>query len=184
MRVFAGVPVPPAAAAKLKRFTDPEIAGRLRLRGVPPVNLHCTLFFFGEVPDEDLADLCAALDRIGGRVQPFTALFSGGILFPTRNSFPRVAAVPCREGCEALCSLHRNIGRETVRGGGDGARFRPHITVARISRRIRRDELASLWTAASQRSVTIPVDSFVLYRSVLHRSGASYDPLFTVELGR
>ncbi len=183
MRVFAGVPVPPAAAVQLDTFLHPGVVRAQRLRRVQPGNLHCTLCFFGEIPDEEVAELCEALNRTGGRSRPFTALFSGGLLFPPGKNLPRVAAVPCREGSEDLRSLHESILRESGRGR-EGARYRPHITVARIAKGTRRDELASLWTTSAERPVVVTVESFVLYRSVLHRSGASYDPLFTVELGR
>ena len=137
MRMFAAVVPPPEALEHLDEFLDVRReAGDLRW--VQADQVHLTLAFLAAVPERRLDDLVERLGRAAARRTPFVARAAGGGAFPNaarakviwaglelddagRTELDRLAT-----GCRAAAT---RAGVEV-----DGARFRPHLTVARTKR--------------------------------------------------
>ncbi len=112
--------------AALKGYTDQG------LRLMPEDKLHLTLKFLGEVKEEQVAAVEAALEKVATASSPFTLQLNGTGCFPESGDVrvvwagisPQLALSDCVERIESsLASL--GFARET-------GPFVPHITVARI----------------------------------------------------
>jgi 2'-5' RNA ligase len=134
MRMFAALVPPPEALEQLDEFLQVRReAGDFRW--VQPDQVHVTLAFLESVPEHKLDDLLERLGRAAGRRTAFDTAITGGGAFPNagrakvlwtgldldetgRTELDRLAT-----GCRAAAN---RAGIEV-----DGARFRPHLTLAR-----------------------------------------------------
>lgn len=147
-------------------------------RPVPPENLHLTLAFLGDQTDEALEEAHLALS--GLRAAAFDVQLAGvdvlGEQAP-RLVFAGVAPNP------ALAQLER-AAVQALRAAGlrfARQRFRPHVTIARLSGAPGWSEIGALrhYLAghAGFRPPPFRVDGFGLWRSHLSRKGARYEEL-------
>ncbi len=153
-------------------------------RHVAPDNLHLTLAFLGEQPDGVIAEADAALQ--GLRLPAFELSLCGVDVFggPAPGLvFLGVAPNP------ALGALHRKV-MGALRGAGLGlgrVRFRPHVTLARLPKRLGagdRDRLGQFLAAhADLRLPPFRVGHFTLYRSTLGRGAPLHEVLADYPLG-
>lgn len=174
MRAFLGLPLPDALAGPLSDLAQEVPVGR----PVAHENLHLTLAFLGEQPEARLATLATEIstaDLPGASLAPGGLELMGG---------ERVLAV-VMTGPEAL---HARLMRK-VREAGielERRRFRPHVTLARLPRRLSREEeerLAGFLSRGAPPLPTAPAEELALYRSQLGPEGARYDILAAWPLG-
>jgi 2'-5' RNA ligase len=150
-------------------------------------NLHITLRFIGEVPEDRAHDIVAALDRI--RTGGFTVTVSGAGRF---GSGARTRALWAGvERTAALVALHEKIDRALIGIGlpPEGRKYTPHVTLARFSAGRDRSRDASAgrvlqWLEAQGGFFAMPFEAreFILYESHLGRNGADYVPLASFPL--
>lgn len=153
MRLFVAIAPPPAAVADLARWLDPlRGAAGPGLRWTGTDSWHLTLAFLGEVPDAVLPGLHARLRRAAGRHPAVTLAISAGGAFPgparARVLWAGVEVIPddpavppAGPGRGArrppLGALAASVAAGARRAGAaspdEGRRFRPHITLARLS---------------------------------------------------
>ena len=134
-RLFVAVVPPPAAAGHLKEALAVQRDVLEGLRWTPTEHWHVTLAFLPAVPPAAVPDLVTRLGRAASRRTVGPARVAGAGAFPrtvratvvwagvrTENEeLARLAA-----GCRAAA---RRVGVQTP-----DARFRPHLTLARLSR--------------------------------------------------
>jgi 2'-5' RNA ligase len=151
-RVFVALPLPEplgrALAAAVRPVLTPPGAERPRLRFPRPESLHLTLHFLGDVAEERVPDLLAALDEhLDGAAAP-------GLELDHTGGFPSLAKAHVlwagvRETSEPVGRLDELRARtlDAVDAAGfpvtaERARpFRPHVTVARVGRGRSRGDL-------------------------------------------
>jgi 2'-5' RNA ligase len=135
-------------------------------------NLHLTLQFIGEMPEDRLGDIHHALSRI--RQRPFELAVAGiGHFSQGRNATMLWVGVDRNEG---LVQLRDKVVQALKREGveGDGQRFAPHITLARLQR-VAEARLADYVAAHNLfRLPPLTVTSFTLFSSFLSSSRAIY----------
>lgn len=135
-------------------------------------NLHLTLRFIGELPEDRMADIHHGLSRV--RQQPFEIAVAGiGYFKQGRN--PTVLWVGVDRN-DALGQLHDKIEQALQREGleSDGRRFAPHIALARLQR-APETRLAAFVAAHNLfRLPPFAVKSFILFSSFLSSSRAIY----------
>ncbi|MBY5987575.1 RNA 2',3'-cyclic phosphodiesterase [Roseovarius atlanticus] len=173
MRVFVGVPLEDAAIAALLPVQEALRQGRL----VDEENLHLTLAFLDDQPEDVLAELDAALGEI--RVPRWDMEFTGVEAKGGRRPalvWADVAKVqPLRQLHDKVRGAARLAGIDLPR-----ERFRPHVTLARFgrSRPVDMGRLtAFLSTYGGFRAGPFPVERFCLYASTLTPEGPVYDVL-------
>ncbi len=98
--------------------------------------LHLTLAFLAEVPERSLDDLQERLERAAERRTPFTTAIVGGGAFPDAAR-ARVlwAGLELEDAARVEISRLATGARAAAVKAGvavDGARFKPHVTVARL----------------------------------------------------
>lgn len=141
---------------------------------VPPENLHLTLRFIGEVPEDRYDDIVYALESVES--EPFMLSIAGAGHFESRS---RVRALWLGvERVPELMSLHRRIDSALVRTGlpPEERKYIPHVSLARLNDAP--PVQVSHWLQANNmfRAMPWPVHSFVLFSSFLSRNGAIYRP--------
>jgi 2'-5' RNA ligase len=208
MRVFAALPLPQPALARLEKAV-----GELRRRGgdlrtVRPEGMHITLIFFGELGEERLAEVQSALEDRTLAGPPIDATIGGLGQFPPRGT-PRVLYCPVRRGAEQVVALYGRLREAVLAAWGRGASEAGGTAAAGLSGvgldgRLRSSGRPS-WddgrpfaphvTVARNRGAPVAVDGFeelfdfeepacldrlVLFQSLLKPGGSEYRPLRTV----
>jgi len=134
--------------------------------------LHLTVRFIGEVDRRTADDVAAALGTVHQRAFDL-ALSSVGHF--GSGSHPHALWAGVRP-VEDVTHLHKKVDQALVRIGLEPERraYRPHVTIARLSRRAGsiRDFLEG---NAALCSAPFQVDGFGLYESRLSQAGATYE---------
>lgn len=179
IRLFIGLrPPAPVRDALLDLEDDLDDA-----RWQDEEQLHLTLRFIGEVERACAEDLAAELERVHASAP--TVRLAGVGAFGGRGRQGQLwAGLHPRE---PLVALHRKVDQLCVRAGlaPEHRAFTPHITVARLPRRIAVDRPdVTHWLArhATLTSEPFTFDRLILYRSHLGPAGASYEPVLSVPL--
>lgn len=162
------------------------------VRRVPVDQLHLTVAFLGSIPAAKGVLLGAALHSV---VVPLPALSFEKVEHWPSASHPRLIVVPFAAS-DGLAALEARV-RALVAGLGlpidDHRPFRPHVTLARLSRAEQADGARLMRVAATNdakvdgvpRSAALPgepdfmprFDTLTLFSSTLARHGARYRPL-------
>lgn len=174
MRIFTALVLPQDAREALEDLQTHLQRGRL----VPGENLHLTLNFLGECSAAEVEAAHEALETL--RAKPVLLRLSEPAVFGGR----RGQAVGLNaNGGDRLSDLHARS-EARLRGAGlqfERRRFRPHVTLARLSGRV---DAAPLFPALVARHLgPFTCTSFALYASHLHPDGAVYEMLAAYPLG-
>lgn len=175
-RLFTAVLPPADLIEELDHFLTPRRQAEPRLRWTRPEGWHLTTAFMASVPDDGVDRLMEALADVAARTPAFRLRLGGGGAFPWPRE-TKVLWLGLAEGASELTSLAERSRNAAVRAGVrvDGARFVPHLTLARANRAIDSTRLVRVldtfdadgWTA----------DEFVLIQSHLRDRGNRYEVL-------
>src|SRR5581483_1580721 len=130
MRLFTGVDLPEDVRERLERLLM-HLRSCAHLKWSPVYNLHVTLKFIGEWPEQKLPELEAALRTVPPR-EPIATDLKGLGWYPNPHH-PRVFWVGVYGG-EGLHDLAKNIDSAVAPLGiaGEERPFSAHLTLARI----------------------------------------------------
>ena len=139
MRMFVAL-VPPADVLEdLDAFLAPRTEAEPDFRWTVADQWHITLAFLAAVPDRRLDDLESRLKRAAARRTPFDLRISGGGSFPNparaKVLFAGVDAGDARQELVRLATGARAAANKAG-AAAEGARFHPHVTLARLGRPI------------------------------------------------
>lgn len=154
-----------------------------RVRWVPPENLHLTLKFLGDTPEEELPSVFAAVDELAASVSPFFLEIQGVGCFPHLRA-PRVIWAGCGEGTEEVQRLARQVEDAFYELGFGRERrpFHPHITLGRVN--LPRDAASlSLEEEIDRMFGALSIESITVFMSTLKKSGAEYAAMHHALLG-
>lgn len=177
------IELPGDARAEVARATAPFRGADDALRWTRTENLHLTLAFLGEMPEERVPALTEALAGAAAQVAPFALTLSGVGGFPGLRR-PRVVwagvAAP-----DALGRLHAAVEAALVPHGYLAERrpYTPHLTLARAQggRAQPMPELAER-AAEVELGTSLEVKEIVLMRSRTEAGGARYERLAALAL--
>lgn len=166
-RLFIALTPPPAVRDVLAGLAEP-------LPGVTwtnPEQLHVTLRFLGEVPDEVSAGMIDRLRRV--TVQPFILPLEGFGTFPP-NRPPRVLWIGVGTGHPRLFQLRQRVDDAVLASGLqlDVRTFHPHVTLARTAETAAPAVAHWLHTHREIAPPPFRVEAFELYASELRPTGA------------
>lgn len=180
MRVFAALPLPSEIRKNLSDVMDKLSFSYKNLKMVPPLSLHITLHFFGEIREEKTEKLKSLLDDplLTGRI--IKASLGGIGSFPARGN-PRVIFCTLKEGAEEVVSFRKTF-NEIIHNSGfaveeKGRSFTPHITLAR--NKLGRIDPHFLNSFNLEQQIFF-FDRLILYQSILQSAGAEHRPLKTL----
>jgi len=178
-RLFLALALPEPVRATLVALAEP-------LRGVAwtqPAQLHLTLRFLGDVPEENIEPITARLAAV--QVEPFLLPLEGVGAFPPKSA-PRIVWLGVGRGHPRLHQLRKRVDDAVLAAGLtalDLRSFHPHVTLARCT------ELAAAavvpWLRAHHGFVAPPfrVAAFDLCASELKPAGAVHTRLQSFPLG-
>jgi RNA 2',3'-cyclic 3'-phosphodiesterase len=203
-RLFVAVDPPEVVCGELAAWARAALGGAragdpheseppwAKVRVLGAETMHVTLCFLGGRPIGEVEAIAAALQA---PPQQRVELQVGAPLWlPPRR--PRALALELHDRTGALTRLHASV-RDALAGTVDWQperrRFRPHVTVARIGRggdrrgraagrrrgRSDADGAPQEPTLAPSPQLSFAVGELVLYRSLLSREGARYEPVAT-----
>ena len=133
--MFVAVTPPEDALEHLDEFLEPR-RGTGDFRWVLREQLHVTLAFLADVPDRSTDELLERMERAAKRRTAFpTALVGGGAFPNVRRARVLWAGLELDEVRRTELSRLATGARAAASKAGvavDGARFRPHLTVARL----------------------------------------------------
>ena len=167
-------------------ISDPvkDVLSRLQtgLKGAKWVsreNLHLTIRFLGDVSENEVEDIDAALREI--RYKPFSLEFQGLDVF---SSGERVRSLWIGISSKVeIAYLKKRVDGTLFRVGvrPDTRKYVPHVTLARL--RGRQQKLSHYFeTVDPQTRVSVDVKALTLFSSYLGRKGAVYSPVFRYPL--
>jgi 2'-5' RNA ligase len=176
MRLFTGIDLREDVRERLERLLM-HLRPCAHLKWSPVYNLHVTLKFIGEWPEDKLPQLETALRSLPPR-DPIPAEVKGFGWYPNPHH-PRVFWVGVQGG-EPLAALANDIDVALSPLGikSEDRPFNAHLTLARIKEPAPLQALRS--TIAQLESVeygAFPVDRFYLYRSQPGSAGSIYTKL-------
>ncbi|MGI4992014.1 RNA 2',3'-cyclic phosphodiesterase [Halobacteriovorax sp. GFR7] len=173
MRVFVAIDLPKDTKEKLENVK----MDHANFRRYPAANLHLTLKFIGEVSNELLEQIKEQLNTV--KFKPFTLRFSSlGYFYPHRRGTPIWIGV---ESNEELMELQEKV-EERLQGLElklDKMIFTPHLTLGRMERGIRENEIKEFMQTIHIPNFSITAKEFILFHSHSTKNGVEYLPLET-----
>ncbi len=176
MRVFIALEIPEHTKENLTRsaqmFEPLAISGNF----VKQQNYHVTLHFLGDVAPSDLIYIQSAMDTIKDCPSLELALLQ----FTTLKTSDTVCAKLKKN--ETLTALHEKLGVALEKNNFtvEHRAYRPHITIVRKAKF--HLPFAEVTKCVALFNAPFVADKVVLYQSVLSEKGATYTPLYTVQL--
>jgi 2'-5' RNA ligase len=176
VRVFVAVfPPPEVRRALIGAARELPVAGEVRW--ARPENVHLTLKFLGDVPEDGMKRVAEALEPVCLRHGPFDAELSGFGAFPSARR-ARILWAGIGEGSEFLRRLALDVeaSLEPLGFEREGRPYVPHMTLGRA-----RGRPVSFETVETP-PLGFRVKKLDLVESVLGGAGATYSTLATYPL--
>ncbi len=136
MRCFVVIEIPNEIRAELARLQK-DLAGRVDVRKgdakwVEPEGMHLTLKFLGEVPDNQVVEVCRIVGEVARRHDPFDFAVKEVGSFGGRSA--RVLWVGAGLDCPELLDLQQDLEEQFDRAGWpkEVRQFSGHLTLCRI----------------------------------------------------
>ena len=183
MRLFIAIPLPPDLATRAAEILPTSLPA---LRRVKAENLHVTLAFLGQTPDDRLGDVTAAAQEAAASVPPFTLTFDRAGRFPERGR-PRVVWLGIADGASSVLELGTAVygSLRSRRLRFDERPLAPHLTLARVVEDASAAEAKTVGAALEELAVEsagFEVKEIAVVQSVLSPKGPRYTALATVPL--
>lgn len=179
MRTFIAIELDDAIRQRLAAAQDRLRAAGCNVRWVKPEQMHLTLKFLGEIEEEAVDGVAAAMAAAAAGGKPFALTLAGLGAFPPRGA-PRVVWAGAEEPSGTLAALHKRLEHQLARLGFERERraYRPHLTLGRVKDPRGREQLRALiGEGAGEAFGTQAAGGLVHFRSVLSPQGATYTPL-------
>jgi 2'-5' RNA ligase len=173
-RLFIGIFLPDEIKESLADIQDSITKMPMCTKLVEPENLHLTLTFLGDTPDEKIPYISQKLDDVCKGYKKFTVKIGGTMLIPSEN-YIRVVALDVKSNNDALENLRKEIVKQI---GGDS--YPVHLTLARVREVENKNFVRENLKFKLEKF--FEVDSVCLIKSVVKRSGPVYEIIHTSHL--
>jgi 2'-5' RNA ligase len=174
-RTFIAINLPSELKKRLSNFEKKYYDVPARWTEID--NLHITVLFFGDLTDEELAEVCKITGEAAKNHSSFNVSLNKVAYGPTDKIPPRYIWAG-GETTEELVNLKRDLENslyEAIKFKIDKNVFTPHITLARIKefewRRIEPEERTEV---KEEISLSFTVDSIEVMESELKKGGPQY----------
>ncbi len=168
-----------------RHFSEFSDAG-VRLKLVDPGQVHQTLKFLGNVPEELMESIKRELEAIN--LAPFDIVLRGAGYFPPNSRQIRIVWIRIADGVKELNALQEQVETRMVALGFPAEKhgFSPHITICRVkwikSESARRRILQKIAELGDVELGEMRVDTVKLKRSTLTPRGPIYDDIYVKRL--
>jgi len=179
MRCFLAIELPSAIRDRLRALQEQFDSLGRAVRWTKVDQIHLTLKFLGEVPDNNVPALCEAAKNIASCFEPFDLEISDTGCFPPHGQArivwagipnPPQTLIDCHKKCE---QTYADLGFKK-----ENRAFKPHLTIGRVkdfsaSRQIR----AVVHSAQVFNAGNFTVKELIMFQSILKPQGPTYIPL-------
>ncbi|MDI6884364.1 MAG: RNA 2',3'-cyclic phosphodiesterase [Hadesarchaea archaeon] len=184
VRAFIGIDIDEAVRQKLVAAQGQLAATGAQLKLVEAQNIHVTVKFLGEIPDDKISTVAEALVRGAAGTGQFDVRVKGIGVFPNPH-YIRVIWAGVDEGRDEVIDLQRKIDRELGPLGFRPERgFVPHLTIARVKTAKQKERLAAFVKEMADAEFGVTrAQAVELKQSTLTPKGPIYGTLARAELG-
>jgi len=185
IRAFLAIELPDSLRPGLAQVMGELKKSQADVRWVAVGNIHLTLKFFGNVPDEEIGALALAARQAATEAAPFQLQVTGAGAFPSPQA-PRVVWVGLGGDVLPLTQLYYRLEKGFAALGylPEGRAFNPHLTLGRVKSPANRDKLAGMLAKLPPLDwPPFTVKELILFQSVLSPQGSKYTPLKVIPLG-
>ena len=187
MRCFIAIETPEDIHAELANLQK-ELAGKVDVhkgdvKWVEPESMHLTLKFLGEVPDNQIVEICNITKAVAGRYKGFDFAVREAGSFGGRSA--RVLWVGAGLECPELLELQQDLEDELADAGRpkEGRQFSGHLTLCRIRNSKAGEKLGKLIEQYKDYDLgTVHAGSITVFESQLTPQGPLYTPLGNFKL--
>jgi len=184
MRLFTAVELPAQPRDHLTRVLD-QLRPHPRLKDAAsftqPQNLHITLKFIGEVPDDRVPLLVASLRTLPIPAMPFN--IDRFLVLPGQGPARVLAANVTKDLAPITALFHQlEAACQPLGVSREGRDYKPHVTLARFRRPTNKLTARTLIRLIDPGLLPAPAflaQSFTLFKSDLHPTGAIHTPIAT-----
>ncbi len=178
MRTFIAVELTEELRVKIEELQNPLKKINANVAWVKPGNVHATLKFLGEVPEDKIEKVFEGTKNALEGIKSFKLSLKNLGYFPNIKR-PRVVWIGVEKGKEELSLMAVKIEEEMEKIGfpKENREFSPHLTIGRVKSPKNIERLTELIKDTSFQSQEIEVKEVAVMRSELHPSGAIYTPL-------
>lgn len=186
-RTFLAIPIAtgteyPALVEKLQANLQHE---KRNINWCKTNQIHLTLKFIGDTPDEDVANIIEACQKVAKNHQPFSMDFNRTGIFGSNHS-PRVLWLGMQDEPQALYKLEADLldAFDNIGYLRDRQNFVPHLTICRIKQLIDKPFFQQIYQKIEQKTyIHADVNEIVYFQSFLQPTGAFYKTLKRMPLG-
>jgi 2'-5' RNA ligase len=179
MRCFIAIDIPKEIRAELVDLQK-DLAGRVDIRRgdakwVEPEGMHLTLKFLGEVPDNQIVEVCRVVQDVAERHEAFDLPVRELGSFGGRSA--RVLWVGAGLECPELLALQQDLEDEFELAGWpkEGRQFSGHLTLCRIRNAIAGEKLGDAARQYPDYDLgVVRATEVCVYESRLEREGPIY----------
>ncbi len=184
MRIFIAIELPDSVKKKIEVAQAPLKKTGAFVSWVKPGNIHITLKFLGEVPEDKINEVFSAAEKAVEGTNRFAMNLKSMGAFPDFKR-PRVIWIGSGSGEEELSYLAGKVEDEMEKIGfpKEGRKFSAHFTIGRVKSPKNMEKLMELVKSSDFVTDEIEVNEVVVMRSQLHPAGAIYTPLKKIPLG-
>ena len=181
-RAFVAIDISEEVRRKLVEAQQRFQATGAQLKLVEPPNIHVTMKFLGEVPEDKISAVAEAVRAAVKGVEPFDVYVRGLGVFPSPK-YIRVVWAGVAEGRENIIAIQRSLDRELGKLGFRPERdFVPHLTLARVKAPRHREKLIALIEGMAEAEFGVTrAGAIELKQSTLTSKGPIYSTLALVE---
>jgi 2'-5' RNA ligase len=183
IRSFVALPIPHEIRDHLARLHQsvPHSAGRITW--VKPEAIHLTCVFLGDIEEDQVDPITAALREAAADTEPFVTCLDGVGAFPDFRK-PRTIWVGYDTGADEVVALKQAIDTalEPLGFQPEKRSFHPHVTLGRVKQQGNARELehaAAEWILPFENWMTHHV---IFFQSELTKHGPVYTPLATIPM--
>lgn len=183
MRLFIAVPVPEDLKERIVAAQDDIRRVGVDAKLVARENLHFTVKFLGEMPEEKIQEIKSAIEKACVNFRSFDIGVAGIGAFPSRN-YARMVWISVREGLQDFENLIKAVDENVSElGFHKEAEYTPHLTIARIRSGKNKAELLKLLKRIGQTQVgKMRVNEVKLMKSTLSRKEPVYEEVYSMKL--
>ena len=184
MRCFIAVPLEETLKKDIAASIEDLKRVNADIKWVSPVNLHITLKFLGDTPEDLIQKIKVRLAEIPSSLKSFSLGLSGVGLFPNARR-PRVIWIDIHD-FEGLEKLQEKVEEKmlTLNFNKEDRAFSPHLTIGRARSQMSMNSLLTALEPLKARNFgIIEVRSFSLMKSELRPRGAEYTTIAEFRLG-
>lgn len=184
MRCFVAIELPEHIRDRLAELQQQLTPLAREIRWTRPEQIHLTLKFLGEMPDDRVAELCAVVVAAAGGLGPIPLEVSGLGCFPPRGG-ARVVWAGLEDPSSELARCHDACEEAFAKVGfpPETRPFSPHLTIGRSrDPRGSRQARGTLDGLATFAAGSFTATKLTLFESILGRSGATYNALVHAHL--